>query len=141
MQGEAGGSWSYASRNLHYGVREHAMGALMNGLAAHGGVRSFGATFLVFSDYMRPAIRLATLMELPVIYVFTHDPGGSGIGDWCAGNSPHPGLIPELPTRILTSPRVYSLMLISILGLRVIKREANKYGHPHMPVLLTGHRN
>ena len=78
VQGEAGGSWSYAGRNLHYGVREHAMGAIMNGLAAHGGVRPFGATFLIFSDYMRPAIRLAALMELPVIYVFTHDSIGLG---------------------------------------------------------------
>jgi len=60
-------------RNLRFGVREHAMGAILNGLALEGGVRPFGATFLVFSDYMRPAIRLAALMELPVVYVFTHD--------------------------------------------------------------------
>ncbi|HSM51525.1 MAG TPA: transketolase [Thermoanaerobaculia bacterium] len=60
-------------RNLRFGVREHGMGAILNGLALAGGVRPFGATFLVFSDYMRPAIRLAALMELPVVYVFTHD--------------------------------------------------------------------
>ena len=72
-QGSDGGGWSYAGRNLHFGVREHAMGAIMNGLAAHGGVLPFGATFLTFSDYMRPAIRLAALMELHVVYVFTHD--------------------------------------------------------------------
>ena len=60
-------------RNLHFGIREHAMGAILNGLALHGGLRPFGSTFLVFSDYMRPAIRLAALMEQPVIYVFTHD--------------------------------------------------------------------
>lgn len=72
-QGSAGGDWSYAGRNLHFGVREHGMGAILNGLAAHGGVKAFGATFLTFSDYMRPPIRLAALMELPVIYVFTHD--------------------------------------------------------------------
>jgi transketolase len=62
-----------AGRYLRYGVREHAMGAVMNGLALHGGVRPYGGTFLVFADYMRPAIRLAALMKLPVIYVFTHD--------------------------------------------------------------------
>jgi transketolase len=72
-QGSDGGGWSYAGRNLHFGVREHAMGSIMNGLAAHGGVVPFGATFLVFSDYMRPPIRLAALMGLHVIYVFTHD--------------------------------------------------------------------
>ncbi|MDM7998570.1 MAG: transketolase [Dehalococcoidia bacterium] len=72
-QGAAGGCWGYAGRNLHFGVREHAMGAIMNGLAAHGGIIPFGGTFLVFSDYMRPAIRLAALMGLHVIYVFTHD--------------------------------------------------------------------
>ena len=60
-------------RYLHYGVREHAMGAAMNGMALTGGVRPYGGTFLIFSDYMRPSIRLAALMELPVIYVLTHD--------------------------------------------------------------------
>jgi transketolase len=64
---------SYAGRTIRFGVREHAMGGLLNGMALHGGVRPFGATFLVFADYMRPAIRLAALMGLPVIYVFTHD--------------------------------------------------------------------
>jgi transketolase len=72
-QGSDGGDWSYAGRNLHFGVREHAMGSIMNGLAAHGGTVPFGATFLVFSDYMRPPVRLAALMGLHVIYVFTHD--------------------------------------------------------------------
>ncbi|UCF97086.1 MAG: transketolase [Spirochaetaceae bacterium] len=60
-------------RNMHFGIREHAMGAIANGLALHGGFRPYCATFLVFSDYMRPSIRLAALMGLPVIYVFTHD--------------------------------------------------------------------
>ncbi|ADN01110.1 transketolase [Spirochaeta thermophila] len=60
-------------RTLHYGVREHAMGAVANGIALYGGLRTFCATFLVFSDYMRPPIRLAALMGLPVTYVFTHD--------------------------------------------------------------------
>ncbi|MBX6394270.1 MAG: transketolase [Alicyclobacillaceae bacterium] len=64
---------SYEGRNVWFGVREHAMGAALNGMALHGGVRVYGGTFLVFSDYMRPAIRLAALMEQPVVYVFTHD--------------------------------------------------------------------
>ena len=67
------GVWSYAGRNMWFGVREHAMGAVLNGLAAHGGALPFGATFLVFSDYMRPPIRLASLMRLRIVYVFTHD--------------------------------------------------------------------
>ncbi len=65
-------------RNLHFGVREHGMGAALNGMAYHGGVRPFGATFLVFSDYMRGSIRVAALSGLPVIYVFTHDSIGLG---------------------------------------------------------------
>ncbi|MBD3335876.1 MAG: transketolase [Candidatus Eisenbacteria bacterium] len=72
-QGAAGGDWDYTGRNLHFGVREHAMGAIANGMAAHGGVIPFVSTFLIFSDYMRPTIRLASLMELPVKYVYTHD--------------------------------------------------------------------
>ncbi len=68
----------YDARNMHFGIREHAMGGVLNGMALHGGVRPYGATFLIFSDYMRPAIRLAALMELPVIYVFTHDSVGLG---------------------------------------------------------------
>ena len=63
----------YDARNIWFGVREFAMGAAMNGMALHGGVKVFGATFFVFSDYLRPAIRLAALMKLPVTYVFTHD--------------------------------------------------------------------
>ncbi|MBI4603308.1 MAG: transketolase [Planctomycetes bacterium] len=62
-----------SGRNLWFGVREHAMGAVLNGLCLHGGLRPYGGTFLVFSDYLRPAIRLAALMRQPVIYVFTHD--------------------------------------------------------------------
>lgn len=72
-QGSQKGGWSYAGRNLHFGVREHAMGSIINGLAAHGGSIPFSATFLIFSDYMRPPMRLAALMGLHVIYVFTHD--------------------------------------------------------------------
>ncbi|REF35012.1 transketolase [Thermasporomyces composti] len=70
------GDWY--GRVLHFGVREHAMGAILNGIALHGGTRPFGATFLVFSDYMRPAVRLAALMKLPVIYIWTHDSIGLG---------------------------------------------------------------
>jgi transketolase len=73
LQGSTGGGWSYAGRNLHFGVREHAMGSIANGLAVHGGVIPFTATFFIFSDYMRPPIRLAALMEQGVIFVFTHD--------------------------------------------------------------------
>ncbi|MBO9337585.1 MAG: transketolase [Chloroflexus sp.] len=68
----------FRARNLHFGVREHAMGAILNGMALHGGIIPYGGTFLVFSDYMRPAIRLAALMKLRVIYVFTHDSIGVG---------------------------------------------------------------
>ncbi len=65
-------------RVLHFGIREHAMGAIMNGIAAHGGTRVYGGTFLAFSDYMRPAVRLASVMKLPVTYVWTHDSIGLG---------------------------------------------------------------
>jgi transketolase len=65
-------------RVLHFGIREHAMGAIMNGIALHGGTRVFGGTFLQFSDYMRPAVRLAAIMGAPVIYVWTHDSIGLG---------------------------------------------------------------
>ncbi|MFV0534681.1 MAG: transketolase [Cumulibacter sp.] len=65
-------------RTLHFGVREHAMGNILNGIALHGGTRPYGGTFLVFSDYMRPAVRLAALMQLPVTYVWTHDSVGLG---------------------------------------------------------------
>ena len=72
-QGSDSGGWSYSGRNLHFGVREHAMGAIVNGLAAHGGFIPYGSTFLIFSDYMRPTIRLAALSKLHVIHIFTHD--------------------------------------------------------------------
>ena len=65
-------------RTLHFGIREHAMGAILNGIVLHGGTRPYGGTFLVFSDYMRPAVRLAALMKLPVVYVWTHDSIGLG---------------------------------------------------------------
>src|SRR3989442_9730862 len=70
------GSWG--ARNLHFGVREHGMGAVINGMALHGGLRPVGSTFLIFSEYMRPPIRLAALSRIPALYVFTHDSIGLG---------------------------------------------------------------
>jgi len=69
---------NYSGRNIHYGVREHAMGAALNGMALHGGLIPFGGTFLVFSDYNKPAIRIAGLSKIPSIFVFTHDSIGLG---------------------------------------------------------------
>jgi transketolase len=78
LEGEDDFEGKTTGRNFHWGVREHGMGAVLNGMAAHGGVRPFGATFFIFSDYMRPSVRLACLMGLPVIYVWTHDSVGLG---------------------------------------------------------------
>ncbi|HEX4627923.1 MAG TPA: transketolase [Gemmatimonadales bacterium] len=72
----AAGRWG--ARNIHFGVREHGMGAILNGLALHGGIRPVGSTFLIFSDYMRPSIRLAAMTGLPVIFLFSHDSIGLG---------------------------------------------------------------
>ena len=69
---------AYSERNMHFGIREHAMGATLNGMALHGGIIPYGATFLIFSDYMRPPMRLAAMMRQHVIYVFTHDSIGLG---------------------------------------------------------------
>ncbi len=77
-EAQAVAAGAYGGRNLHFGVREHAMAGIANGLALHGGLRPFVATFLVFSDYMRPALRLAALMRLPLTFVFTHDSIGLG---------------------------------------------------------------
>ena len=78
-QGAVNGGWGYSGRNIAFGVREHGMGAILNGMSAHGGLLPYGATFLIFSDYMRPPIRLAALSNLHVIYVFTHD--GLALGE------------------------------------------------------------
>ncbi|HBK67088.1 MAG TPA: transketolase [Firmicutes bacterium] len=67
------GNGNFDGKNFHFGVREHAMGSILNGMSVHGGFRVYGSTFFVFSDYMRPPLRLAALMQQPVIYVFTHD--------------------------------------------------------------------
>ncbi|MGH7896831.1 MAG: transketolase [Candidatus Binatia bacterium] len=78
VQGRVGGVWGYEGRNLHFGVREHAMGAAVNGMALHGGFIPYGSTFLIFSDYMRPAVRLSALSRLRSIWVYTHDSIGLG---------------------------------------------------------------
>ena len=78
---EGAGEYSrvHAGRNIPFGIREHAMGAIVNGLAAHGGiVKPYGSTFLIFSDYMRASVRLSALMGLPVVWVWTHDSVGLG---------------------------------------------------------------
>jgi transketolase len=90
-------------RNFRFGVREHAMGAIANGMALHGGLRPYTATFLVFSDYMRPAIRLAALMGIPVVFIFTHD--SIGLGE-------------DGPTH---QPVEHVMALRTIPGLRVIR--------------------
>ncbi|HWD03204.1 MAG TPA: transketolase [Amycolatopsis sp.] len=76
----ATGAWKTSpyGRTLHFGIREHAMGSILNGIALHGGTRPYGATFLIFSDYMRPPVRLAALMGVPALYVWTHDSIGLG---------------------------------------------------------------
>ncbi len=73
LQGAVGGGWSYAGRNVHFGVREHAMGSISTGIAVHGGLIPFTGTFFTFADYMRPAMRLAAVMSAHVIFVFSHD--------------------------------------------------------------------
>ena len=78
VQGTVSGPWGYGGANIAFGVREHGMGSILNGMALHGGLIPFGSTFLIFSDYMRPPMRLAALMKLHVIYVFTHDSIGLG---------------------------------------------------------------
>lgn len=78
LHGMVGGPWGYDGRNIHFGVREHAMGSVSVGMALHGGVIPYTATFLTFADYMRPPMRLAALMGLRVIFVFTHDSIGVG---------------------------------------------------------------
>ena len=73
VQGSVSGPWGYEGANVAFGVREHAMASILNGMALHGGLIPFGSTFLTFSDYMRPSIRLGALMRLHIIYIFTHD--------------------------------------------------------------------
>ncbi len=78
VQGTVGGNWDYTGRNIHFGVREHAMGAIAVGMALHGGIIPFTGTFFIFSDYMRPPIRLSALSKLRTIFIFSHDSIGVG---------------------------------------------------------------
>ena len=93
-----------AGRIVAWGIREHAMGSTMNGMAAHGGIRPFGSTFLVFSDYMKPSIRLAALMHLPTIYVFTHD--SIGVGEDGPTHQPieHLAMLRGIPNLVVLRP-------------------------------------
>jgi transketolase len=93
-----------SGRTFHWGVREHGMGACLNGVAAHGGLRAFGSTFLVFSDYMKPAIRLAAIMRLPVIYIGTHD--SIGLGEDGPTHQPveHLAMLRSIPNLVTLRP-------------------------------------
>lgn len=104
IQGSVSGPWGYEGANIHFGVREHAMGVILNGLALHGGLLPYGSTFLIFSDYMRPAIRLAALMKLHVIYIFTHD--SIGIGEDGPTHQPveHLSNLRAIPNLIVVRP-------------------------------------
>jgi transketolase len=93
-----------SGRQFHWGVREHGMAAVLNGIAAHGGLRPFGSTFLVFSDYMKPAIRLAAIMRLPVIYIGTHD--SIGLGEDGPTHQPveHLAMLRAIPNLVVIRP-------------------------------------
>jgi transketolase len=95
---------STSGRTFHWGVREHGMAACLNGIAAHGGLRPFGSTFLVFSDYMKPAIRLAAIMGLPVIYIGTHD--SIGVGEDGPTHQPveHLAMLRAIPNLVVLRP-------------------------------------
>jgi transketolase len=101
-----GGTFGPATtgRTFHWGVREHGMAACLNGIAAHGGLRPFGSTFLVFSDYMKPAIRLAAIMRLPVIYIGTHD--SIGLGEDGPTHQPveHLAMLRAIPNLVVLRP-------------------------------------
>ena len=93
-----------SGRQFHWGVREHGMAAVMNGIAAHGGLRPFGSTFLVFSDYMKPAVRLSAIMGLPVIYIGTHD--SIGVGEDGPTHQPveHLAMLRAIPNLVVLRP-------------------------------------
>ena len=98
------GPGAFGGRNLHFGIREHAMGAILNGMALHGGLRGYGGTFLVFADYMRPSVRLAALTGLPVVYVYTHD--SIGLGEDGPTHQPveHLASLRAIPNRVVIRP-------------------------------------
>jgi transketolase len=105
IQGEtAFQSNNHQGRNFHFGVREHAMGAIVNGMSYHGGLRPYGATFLVFSDYMRPAIRLSAISHLPSIWIFTHD--SIGVGEDGPTHQPveHVASLRAIPNLVVVRP-------------------------------------
>ncbi len=104
IKGAATFSGAGPGQVVAWGIREHAMAAAMNGIAAHGGVRPFGSTFLVFADYMKPAIRLAALMHLPVIYVFSHD--SIGVGEDGPTHQPieHLAMLRSIPNMVVVRP-------------------------------------
>ncbi|HUF36345.1 MAG TPA: transketolase [Gemmatimonadales bacterium] len=93
-----------SGRTFHWGVREHGMAACLNGIAAHGGLRAFGSTFLVFSDYMKPAVRLAAIMGLPVVYIGTHD--SIGVGEDGPTHQPveHLAMLRAIPNLVVLRP-------------------------------------
>ncbi len=103
---EQGGTFgpTTTGRTFHWGVREHGMAACLNGIAAHGGLRAFGSTFLVFSDYMKPSIRLAAIMRLPVIYIGTHD--SIGVGEDGPTHQPveHLAMLRSIPNLVTLRP-------------------------------------
>lgn len=103
-QGAIEGGWSYKGRNIQFGVREHAMGSMVNGMATYGGIIPYCATFLTFSDYMRPAIRLASLMDLFVIYIFTHDSIGLGEDGPTHQSVEHVASLRAIPELIVIRP-------------------------------------
>ncbi len=104
LQGSINGGWSYAGRNIFFGVREHAMGTILNGLATHGGIIPFGATFLTFSDYMRPPIRLAAMMQAHAIFVFTHDSIGLGEDGPTHQSIEHVATLRAIPNLLVIRP-------------------------------------
>jgi transketolase len=104
VQGSLAGGFSYAGRNIFYGVREHAMAAISNGLAVHGGLIPFCATFLTFSDYMRPSIRLAALMNAHVVFVFTHDSIALGEDGPTHQSIEHVGSLRAIPNLTVIRP-------------------------------------
>ena len=94
----------FAGRNLHFGIREHGMGAIVNGMALHGGLIPYGATFMVFSDYMRPSVRLSAIMEIPSIWIYTHD--SIGVGEDGPTHQPveHLAALRSIPNLIVIRP-------------------------------------